>query len=118
MITNMDDQDFRSLQRPEKSIAFVVHPEVAAALTAGTPVVALESTVITHGLPYPQNVETALAMEKAVRAQGAMAATIAADTKVKTWAATCASASPLIRWNIWPTARRSEKSTDATSPSA
>lgn len=51
--------------------------EVAAALDAQRPVVALESTVITHGLPYPQNVETALAMESAIRAAGATPATIA-----------------------------------------
>ncbi len=50
---------------------------VAAALAAGQPVVALESTLITHGLPYPINVETALAMEEAVRASGAVPATIA-----------------------------------------
>lgn len=52
-------------------------PEVAAALAAHEPVVALESTVITHGLPYPQNVETAAAMETAVREGGAVPATIA-----------------------------------------
>jgi pseudouridine-5'-phosphate glycosidase len=52
-------------------------PEVAAALAANEPVVALESTVITHGLPYPQNVETAAAMETAVREGGAVPATIA-----------------------------------------
>lgn len=52
-------------------------PSVNAALTEGRPVVALESTVITHGLPYPQNVETALAMEGAVREGGAIPATIA-----------------------------------------
>ncbi len=51
--------------------------EVAEALAAGTPVVALESTVIAHGLPYPQNVETAVAMETAVRQNGAIPATIA-----------------------------------------
>jgi pseudouridine-5'-phosphate glycosidase len=50
---------------------------VAAALAAGQPVVALESTLITHGLPYPVNVETALAMESAVRRAGAVPATIA-----------------------------------------
>ncbi len=54
-----------------------VSPEVAAALAAGRPVVALESTLITHGLPYPANVETALAMEAAVRESGAVPATIA-----------------------------------------
>lgn len=52
-------------------------PEVAAALATNEPVVALESTVITHGLPYPQNVETAAAMETAVREGGAVPATIA-----------------------------------------
>ena len=51
--------------------------EVAAALAAGRAVVALESTLITHGLPYPANVETALAMEAAVRESGAVPATIA-----------------------------------------
>jgi pseudouridine-5'-phosphate glycosidase len=50
---------------------------VKDALDSGRPVVALESTVITHGLPYPQNVETALAMEAAVREGGATPATIA-----------------------------------------
>jgi pseudouridylate synthase len=53
------------------------HPEVAAALAAGRPVVALESTIISHGMPFPQNVETALAVEAAVRAHGAVPATIA-----------------------------------------
>jgi len=54
-----------------------ISPEVATALSENRPVVALESTVITHGLPYPQNRETALAMEKAVRNEGAIPATIA-----------------------------------------
>ena len=54
-----------------------VSPEVADALRAGRAVVALESTLITHGLPHPENVETALAMEAAVRASGAVPATIA-----------------------------------------
>jgi pseudouridine-5'-phosphate glycosidase len=53
------------------------HPEVAAALAAGLPVVALESTIISHGMPWPQNVETALALEAEVRAHGAVPATIA-----------------------------------------
>jgi pseudouridylate synthase len=52
-------------------------PEVAAALAAGQPVVALESTIITHGMPFPQNVETARAVEAEVRAHGATPATIA-----------------------------------------
>ena len=51
--------------------------EVADALRVGRAVVALESTLITHGLPHPANVETALAMEAAVRAGGAVPATIA-----------------------------------------
>ncbi len=55
----------------------VVAPEVAAALRDGRPVVALESTLISHGLPYPQNVEVATASELAVRASGAVPATVA-----------------------------------------
>ncbi|MBN1201861.1 MAG: pseudouridine-5'-phosphate glycosidase [Anaerolineae bacterium] len=50
--------------------------EVRAALLAGSPVVALESTLITHGFPYPANLDTALAMESAIRAEGAIPATI------------------------------------------
>lgn len=57
---------------------FLTHsPEVAAALKNGAPVVALESTIITHGMPFPQNVETARAVEAEVRAHGAVPATIA-----------------------------------------
>ena len=52
-------------------------PEVEAALKAGKSVVALESTIISHGMPYPQNVETALAVEQAIRDNGAVPATIA-----------------------------------------
>ncbi|QQM32619.1 pseudouridine-5'-phosphate glycosidase [Martelella lutilitoris] len=51
--------------------------EVETALAGGKPVVALESTIITHGMPYPANLETALAVEAAVRANGAVPATIA-----------------------------------------
>jgi len=54
-----------------------IAPEVKAALEAGKPVVALESTIISHGMPYPQNVETALAVEKIIRDHGAVPATIA-----------------------------------------
>ena len=50
---------------------------VAAALAEGQPVVALESTIITHGMPYPQNVETARGVEAVVREEGAEPATIA-----------------------------------------
>ncbi|MBV0912145.1 pseudouridine-5'-phosphate glycosidase [Anianabacter salinae] len=52
-------------------------PEVAAARDTGTPLVALESTIITHGMPFPQNVETARQVEETVRAAGAVPATIA-----------------------------------------
>lgn len=54
-----------------------VKPEVAEAIAAGKPVVALESTIISHGMPYPQNVETALAVEQIIRDNGAIPATIA-----------------------------------------
>lgn len=54
-----------------------VAPEVRSALDAGKPVVALESTIISHGMPYPQNVETALNVEKIIRDNGAVPATIA-----------------------------------------
>ena len=52
-------------------------PEVKEALAAGKPVVALESTIISHGMPYPQNVETALRVEATIRENGAVPATIA-----------------------------------------
>ncbi|WP_420641734.1 pseudouridine-5'-phosphate glycosidase [Candidatus Leptofilum sp.] len=55
----------------------MIQPEVATALADNKPVVALESTVITHGLPYPDNVETAVKMQTAVRDGGAIPATIA-----------------------------------------
>ncbi|WP_119069067.1 pseudouridine-5'-phosphate glycosidase [Aggregatilinea lenta] len=55
----------------------VISDEVGAALLAGSPVVALESTLITHGFPFPANIETATAMEDAIRAEGAVPATIA-----------------------------------------
>ena len=54
-----------------------VAPEVQAALQQGKPVVALESTIISHGMPYPKNVETALLVEQTIRANGAVPATIA-----------------------------------------
>ena len=54
-----------------------IAPEVAAALAEGRPVVALESTIISHGMPYPQNVETALLVERTIREGGAVPATIA-----------------------------------------
>jgi len=51
--------------------------EVAEARAAGAPLVALESTIITHGMPYPQNVETAQRVEQTIRDAGAVPATIA-----------------------------------------
>lgn len=52
-------------------------PEVADAQAKGLPLVALESTIVTHGMPWPRNVETARAVEDAIRAEGAVPATIA-----------------------------------------
>jgi len=54
-----------------------ISPEIEKALEKGTPVVALESTIISHGMPYPENVETALNVEKIIRENGAIPATIA-----------------------------------------
>ena len=54
-----------------------IAPEVKAALDAGKPVVALESTIISHGMPYPKNVQTALLVEQTIRENGAVPATIA-----------------------------------------
>ncbi|MGN6769812.1 MAG: pseudouridine-5'-phosphate glycosidase [Rhizobiaceae bacterium] len=54
-----------------------IEPAVAKALAAGVPVVALESTIITHGMPYPQNNEMAASVERIVREEGAVPATIA-----------------------------------------
>lgn len=56
---------------------FTPSPAIAAALDAGTPIVALESTIITHGMPYPQNLEVARHVEADVRAAGAVPATMA-----------------------------------------
>ncbi|MEJ5217211.1 pseudouridine-5'-phosphate glycosidase [Cognatishimia sp. D5M38] len=56
---------------------FTLSEDVAAAKAAGQPIVALESTIITHGMPYPQNVEVARKVEATVRAEGAIPATIA-----------------------------------------
>lgn len=54
-----------------------LHPEVQDALAAGRPVVALESTIIAHGMPFPRNLETAQALEQDVRAAGAIPAVVA-----------------------------------------
>lgn len=61
------------------SVPLIIGAEVADALNEGRPVVALESNVITHGLPYPHNAETARKVEQAVRAGGAVPATIAVE---------------------------------------
>jgi pseudouridine-5'-phosphate glycosidase len=63
---------------PEKARPFIdIHPPVADALAAGRPVVALESTIITHGMPYPDNSAMAANVEKIIRDEGATPATIA-----------------------------------------
>jgi pseudouridine-5'-phosphate glycosidase len=59
------------------SIPLIIRPDIALALREGKPVVALESTIISHGMPWPQNRETALRCEQAVRDGGALPATIA-----------------------------------------
>lgn len=61
----------------ELAARLVIAPEVATALAANRPVVALESTLITHGLPHPANLEVAQAAEAAVRGEGAIPATVA-----------------------------------------
>jgi pseudouridine-5'-phosphate glycosidase len=58
-------------------LPLTLSPEVAKARADGAPIVALESTIITHGMPFPQNVETARRVEAEVRAHGAVPATIA-----------------------------------------
>lgn len=62
---------------PPDTAYLAVAPEVQHALANGIPVVALESTIISHGMPYPDNVATALRVEAEVRAHGAVPATIA-----------------------------------------
>lgn len=66
------------------SLPIVYSPEVEAAKAAGAPIVALESTIVTHGMPYPDNVETARAVEAEIRNRGAVPATIAVlDGKIR-----------------------------------
>jgi pseudouridylate synthase len=62
---------------PRRVLAVHIHPEVTDALAAGRPVVALESTIISHGLPRPDNLRFACEIEEAVRSGGAVPATIA-----------------------------------------
>ena len=59
-----------------RSSAVHISPEVQAALANGAPVVALETTIVSHGMPYPTNLETALAVEQFVRDGGAIPATM------------------------------------------
>ena len=59
------------------TLPLILSPEVADARANGAPIVALESTIITHGMPFPQNVETARRVEAEIRAHGAAPATIA-----------------------------------------
>ena len=84
-----------------------VKPEVAQAIAQGKPVVALESTIISHGMPYPQNVETALNVEKIIRENGAVPATESgclplAASAVCTGGRRPPWTSPPI-WRSWPT---------------
>ena len=84
-----------------------VSPEVAAALAAGHPVVALESTLIAHGLPWPANLETARAAEDAVRRNGATPATVAVWHGVPTVGLTAAQVEELARTSgVWKASRR------------
>lgn len=68
----------------EKNAILDIQPEVKAALEAGKAVVALESTIISHGMPYPQNIEMAKKVESIIRGAGAVPATVAImDGKIK-----------------------------------
>src|SRR6185503_14372552 len=71
--------DARMSPEPRRTVAerLLIHHEVTAALAAGRPVVALESTLISHGLAYPDNLAVASASEAAVRESGAVPATVA-----------------------------------------
>jgi pseudouridine-5'-phosphate glycosidase len=76
-LVSLEVLDLPNLMTSIHGSILTLSSEVASALREGRPVVALESTLITHGLPHPANVETALAMEAALRASGAVPATIA-----------------------------------------
>ncbi|XP_052452958.1 uncharacterized protein zgc:136858 isoform X2 [Carassius gibelio] len=65
-----------SSRHRKKDGLFIIHPDVKEALADQRPVVALESTIITHGMPYPHNLSTAKEVEAIVRAEGAIPATI------------------------------------------
>ena len=86
-----------------------ISPEVQKALDEKRPVVALESTIISHGMPYPQNVETALKVEQTIRDGGAVPATIAIiGGKLKAGSPGVSAASTVAqreRWTSVPTLR-------------
>jgi len=80
-LTSSSSYPIYSSRRPLSSFhhssIFKIHPEVQNAIEKGYPVVALESTIISHGMPYPNNFETALMIESMVRENGSVPATIA-----------------------------------------
>ena len=77
MLGRTSKRGISSLTTALKSNALIdIHPEVAEALHARKPVVALESTIVTHGMPYPVNLETARSVERNVRVSGSVPATI------------------------------------------
>lgn len=77
MLSRVSNRRLSSLVTALKNNALVdIHPEVSEALHARKPVVALESTIITHGMPYPVNLNTARSVEQNVRTSGSIPATI------------------------------------------
>ena len=77
MLSRATRRGLSSLTTALKSNSLIdIHPEVAEALRVRRPIVALESTIITHGMPYPVNLETARSVERKVRASGSVPATI------------------------------------------
>jgi pseudouridine-5'-phosphate glycosidase/pseudouridine kinase len=77
MLSRTSKRGLSSLAAALKNNALIdIHPEVAEALHARKPVVALESTIITHGMPYPVNLETARSVERNVRTSGSIPPTI------------------------------------------
>lgn len=77
-----------------------IHPEVRDALGSHKPVVALETTIVTHGMPYPVNLKTAKSVENIVRSTGAVPATIGIiEGRVKIGL-------EHMSWNDWPIYRR------------
>lgn len=77
MLSRASKRGLSSLAIALKSCALIdIHPEVAEALRVRRPVVALESTIITHGIPYPVNLKTARSVERNVRTSGSVPATI------------------------------------------